>query len=180
MINLNGYADDHSLNKNFRADNRTEEISTIRSLELCMNDIKDWRDSNRLKMNATKTEFIMFGSKKQLQQCTTEALKVNDDLVPTSHTIIYLGAWLDQHLSFKTHVKKKCQTAMMNLQRIKTIYHMLSQEAYHQLMLGLVISHLDYVNAILINLPQGEIQKLQRIQNMAANIILCKSKFESS
>ena len=49
MINLNGYADDHSLNKKFRADNRTEENSTIRSLELCMSDIKDWMDSSRLK-----------------------------------------------------------------------------------------------------------------------------------
>ena len=37
----------------------------------------------------------------------------------------------------------------MNLQRIKEIHHMLSQEACHQLMLGLVMSHLDYVNAIL-------------------------------
>ena len=41
MINLNGYADDHSLSKNFRADNRTEEISTIRFLEVCINDIND-------------------------------------------------------------------------------------------------------------------------------------------
>ena len=47
----------------------------IRSLELCMNDIKDWMDSNRLKMNATKTEFIIFGSKKQLHKCTTESLR---------------------------------------------------------------------------------------------------------
>ena len=154
MNNINGYTVDHSLNKNFRANNRIEEISTIRSLELCMNDIKDWMDSNRLKMNATKTEFIMFGSEKQLQKCTTKSLKVNNDIVPTSDTIKYLGAWLDQHLSFKTHIKKKCQTAMMNLQRIKAIHHMLSQEAYHQLMLGLVMSHLDYINAILINLPQ--------------------------
>ena len=111
-------------------------------------------------MNATKTEFIMFGSKKQLQRCTTETLKVINDMVPTSDTIKYLGGWLDQHLSFKTHIKKKCQTAMMNLQRIKTIHHMLAQEACHQLMLRLVMSHLDYVNAILINLPQREIQKL--------------------
>ena len=57
---------------------------------------------------------------------------------------------------------------------------MLSQEACHQLMLGLVMSHLDYVNAILINLLQREIQKLQRIQNMAAKVILCKKKYESS
>ena len=66
MINPNGYADNHSPNKNFRADNRTEEISVIKSLEVCMNDIKDWMGSNRLKMNVTKTEFIMLGSKKQL------------------------------------------------------------------------------------------------------------------
>ena len=177
MININGYADDHSLNKNFNADNGVEETSTIRSLELCMTDIKDWMDSNRLKMNATKTEFIMFGSKKQLQKCTTKTLKVNDNMVPVSNIIEYLGAWLDQHLSFKTHIKIKCQTAMMNLQRIKTIRHMLSQEACHQLILGLVMSHLDYVNAILINLPQREIHKLQRIQNMAAKIALCKSKY---
>ena len=88
--------------------------------------------------------------------------------------------WLDQQLSFKTHIKKKCQMAMMNLQRIKTICHMLSQEACHQLILELVMSHLDYVNAILINLAQREIHKLQRIQNMAAKIVLCKSKYESS
>ena len=180
MININGYADDHSLNKNFSADNRNDETSTIRLLELCMTDIKDWMDSNRLKMNTTKTEFIMFGWKKQLQKCITETMKVNDDMVPRSNTVKCLGAWLDQHLSFKTHIKKKCQTAMMNLQKIKTIHHMLSQEACHQQILGLVMSHLDYVNAILINLPQREINKLQRIQNMAAKIVLCKSKYESS
>ena len=80
-----------------------------------MNDIKDWMDSNRLKMNTAKTEFIMFGFKKQLEKCTTKALKVNDDMVPTSEIIKYLGAWLDQHLSFKIHIKKRCQITMMNL-----------------------------------------------------------------
>ena len=130
MINLNGYADDHSLNKNFRADNRIEEDSAIKSLEACRDDIKDWMDSNRFNMHAMKTEFIMFGSNKQLQKCTTDTLKVNDDMVPTSEIIKYLGAWLDQHLSFKIHSMKKFQTAMMNLQRIKAICHMLSQEAY--------------------------------------------------
>ena len=84
-------------------------------------------DINRLKMNATKTEFIMFGSKKQLQKCTTETLKVNDDMVPISETIKYLGDWLDQHLSFKIHIKKKCQITMMNLQRKKQLSHAISR-----------------------------------------------------
>ena len=121
----------------------------------------------------------MFVSRKQLQKCTTEVLKVNDDMVTRSKIIKYLGAWLDQHLSIKTHITKKCKTAMMNLQRIKVIHHMLSLEACHQLMLGLVMSHLDNMNAILINLSQTEFQILQRTQNMAAEIVLCK-KYESS
>ena len=77
-------------------------------------------------MNATKTKFIMFGSRKQLQQCTTEVLKVNNDMVPRSENIKYFGPWLHQHLSFKTHIMKMCKTAMMNLQRIKVICYMLS------------------------------------------------------
>ena len=59
VINLNGYIDDHSLNTKFKADNRIEENSAIKFLETCMDDIKDWMDNNRLKVNATKTESIM-------------------------------------------------------------------------------------------------------------------------
>ena len=33
----------------------------------------------------------------------------------------YLGAWLDSELTLKTHVEKKCASAMLNLQRIKNI-----------------------------------------------------------
>ena len=64
-------------------------------------------------------------------------------MVPISETIKYLGAWLDQHLSFKIHIKNKCQIATDEPTKDKTIHHMLSQEACHQLMLGLVMSHLD-------------------------------------
>ena len=59
MINLNGYADDHSLNTKFKSDNRIEENRATEFLEAYMDDKKEWMDSNRLKMNATKTEFII-------------------------------------------------------------------------------------------------------------------------
>ena len=39
-VNLNGYADDHSLDTNFKADNRTEENRAIEFLETCMDDIR--------------------------------------------------------------------------------------------------------------------------------------------
>ena len=45
--------------------------------------------------------------------------------------------------------------------------------------MGLVISHLDYANAILVGLPETNIHKLQWVQNMAAKLILNKDKYNS-
>ena len=58
-IDLHGYADDHALKIKFLpTKNETFAVST---LEKCSKQIKHWMDGNRLKMNATKTEFILFG-----------------------------------------------------------------------------------------------------------------------
>ena len=39
--------------------------------------IKIWMDGNRLKMNDSKTEFIMFGSSKMLTKCITADMNIN-------------------------------------------------------------------------------------------------------
>ena len=43
-----------------------------------------------------------------------------------------------------------------------------------------VLSHLDYGNSILINLPKSTVKPLQSIQNYAAKIICKKKKYDSS
>ena len=47
-------------------------------------------------------------------------------------------------------------------------------------MLGLVISHLDYCNSILVGLLDVSINQMQRVQNLAAKVILGKSKMDSA
>ena len=56
---------------------------------------------------------------------------------------------------------------------------MMTIEACQTVVSGLVLSHLDYSNAILVNLPSNAIHKMQRVQNMAADIVL-QDKQESS
>ena len=41
-------------------------------------------------------------------------------------------------------------------------------------------SHLDYVNAIFVGLPECEISKLQRVQNIAAKFVLNRTWYHSS
>ncbi len=76
-INIHGYADDHAVKKRFRPI-ASEELGTVEEIiECCLAKIKIWMDSNRLKMNDAKTEFIYFGSPKQLQKCLTVNITVN-------------------------------------------------------------------------------------------------------
>ena len=60
---VSGYADYHALINFFHPEN-TEIFSTLASNISC---IQDWMEKNQLKMNGSKTEFIIFGSKHQLQ-----------------------------------------------------------------------------------------------------------------
>ena len=65
---------------------------------------------------------------------------------------------------------------MINLQGIKLVRPFLNPEACTTLMLGLVISHLDYCNSILVGLPDVSINQMQRVQNLVAKVVLRKIK----
>lgn len=130
-------------------------------------------------MNASKIEFIMIGSRPQLNKCLTNSININGNNIKRESTIRYLGAFLDETLNFKDHINRKCRTAMMNYLRIKNIRQFLTIEATEVLVLSLVISHLDYCNVILFGVANCELRKMQRIQNMCAKLVLNRRKYDS-
>ena len=56
----------------------------------------------------------------------------------------------------------------------------LTRSACNKLMVSLVLSHLDYANSLLGNLPKTSIRKMQLVQNIAAKITLEKRKYDSA
>lgn len=178
-ISVYGFADDHIASKCFKPTNESEK-KAIKQLEQCSTTINNWMNQNKLKMNTSKTEFIIFGSKQQLDKCNTSEIDIAGDLIQSESCIRYLGAFLDQTLTFKEHIKRKCRVAMLNYSRIKSIRKYLSKEATEILVLSLVISHLDYCNVILYGVAQCDLDKLQRIQNMCAKLVLNRKWTDSS
>ena len=179
-IDIHGYADDHALKKSFPGSSINDESITIQALQTITVDIKEWMDLNRLKMNNDKTEFILIGSRQQLSNTVTSEININGELIKKSRSIKYLGAHFDESLTFKEMLRNKCRTAMGNLQKLKKIRNSLTIEASKTIALGLVISHLDYANALYAGLPKKDIKKLQVIQNMAAKIVIKSGKYDSS
>ena len=64
-ITVNVFADDHSLQKEF-IPHLEQEIPTNIQLESNLVKVENWMSTNRLKLNPSKTEFVLFGSKVQL------------------------------------------------------------------------------------------------------------------
>ena len=180
-IQLAGFADDHSICNNFKPDSDgNAEKQTIDRLQGAMSHTKNWMDSVQLKLNLDKTGFMYFGTTQQLKKCLINSIDVNGDHITRSEIVRYLEVFLDQQLNFKAHMKQKCRAAMSNLIWIRNICKYLTKDTCATLMLGLVVSHLDYCNSILAGVPKVTLNQLQRVQNMAAKVTLGHDKSTSS
>ena len=68
---------------------------------------------------------------------------------------------------------------MWQIHRIRNVRRYLTQEACETLVLGMVMSLLDYCNTLFIGLPDCDIQKLQIVQNISAKLVLNRSDITS-
>ena len=137
-------------------------------------------NENRLKMNVQKTELMVLGSKQKLKKCETSDIRVINDKVERSKITKYLGAWLDENLRFLKHVTMKCKATMWDIHRIRNIHAYLDKSNCETLVASLVTPCLDNGNGLMIGATETVIGKYQRIQNIAAELILNRSKTDSA
>ena len=123
---------------------------------------------NKLKLNNDKTEIILFGSKKHLAELNINSLSLS----VASEPVRNLGAIFDSQLIMAPHVKK----SSFHLRNIGKARRILTEDATKTVIQSLVMSRLDYCNALLIQ--QDLIAKLQRLQNNAARIVSRTRKYE--
>ena len=79
---------------------------------------------------------------------------------------------LDRRLSFDRHATSVARACNFHAHAIRHIRHLLTTELALTLACSLILSRLDYCNAVLHGAPASSIQKLQRVQNTAARIVL--------
>ena len=135
---------------------------------------------NHLKMNNGKTQLIKFGTRSCLKKQDWSEIRVGNDVEKGSESVRSLGIILDIELDMKKFISAKARTAYFNIQNIKKIRKYLTEDDTKMLICSMVLSHLDYGNAILMNLHKSTIKALQSIQNYAAKITCKKQKYDSS
>ncbi|KAK7107751.1 hypothetical protein V1264_015614 [Littorina saxatilis] len=148
----------------------------VKNTERCIESVKDWMIDNKLKLNDSKTEVMLSGSRHALNQIDCTSLTIGDTQIVSQTAVKDLGVYLDSALTMQKHISFVCKCAFFELRKISSVRSFLTLQATVQLVSSLILSRLDYCNSLLAGLPTEELDRLQRVQNSAARLILQKSK----
>ena len=173
------FADDSQLhNSSFPSDFPV----LVHSLKDCIEYVAEWMCDSMLKMNHDKTELIAIGTKPKISQVTLSLtpVSISGHNIPFSQSVRNLGVFMDETLSMDVHIKHLCCIFFCQLRRLGTTRPFISTDVANKLTVSFVLTRLDYCNSLLACLPDNKLNKLQRIQNHAARIVLCKPRLVSA
>ncbi|KAI0227675.1 hypothetical protein LSAT2_021832 [Lamellibrachia satsuma] len=108
---------------------------------------------------------------KQAKHNTT-VIKIGDCDITPCPTARNIGAVFDSEMSMVSHVNYICRIAYYHLRNIASIRSCLTQKDVVRVMYSFVISSINYANCLLHGIPDCLINKLQRVQNAAARLVV--------
>ena len=81
-------------------------------------------------------------------------------------------------MDYKKHINGICKTCFFHIRNISRIRKYLSIDNTKILVHAFITCKLDHCNSLLYGLPSFLIHKLQLVQNCAARLIMCRSKYD--
>ncbi len=133
-----------------------------------------WMKEHHLQLNLAKTELLVFPATPTLQHDFT--IQLGSSTITPSPSVRNLGVIFDDQLTFKEHIAKTARSCRFALYNIRKIRPFLTEHAAQLLVQALVISRLDYCNALLAGLPSNTIKPLEMIRNVAARLVFSEPK----
>ena len=147
----------------------TDHTDALRHITECVEELRQWLTDKRLLLNEDKTEAILFRS-----SCpVASTINICGSVAQLKPTVRDIGVVLDTRLDMASQVSSVCRSAYYHLFRIAKIRASLTVVACKTLVHALVISRVDYGNALLYGITDRLLHRLEMIQHSAARIIMC-------
>ena len=144
---------------------------SVQRFTSCVERIDAWMRSNRLRMNADKTQLVWLGTRQQLAKLTTTEFSLLSSTVKPSSTVLDLGVHIDGQLTMADHVTALLRSCLFQLRQLWMVRSSLTLEATKTLVHAFVSTRLNYCNSLLYGISDGLLTKLQTVQNAAARVV---------
>ena len=153
------YADDTQLYVSFKCKQLLEAISKLNS---CLADIRRWMITNKLKINDSKTECIVFRSPQLKCDLSGLSANVGESMITQLSKERDLGVIFDKFLNFDDHITTICRNTYVHIRNIGKIRNLLSYDTCSTIIHVLISCLLDYCNSIMYNVPRSKTDRLQK------------------
>jgi len=111
-LTAHSYADDTQLYISAPA---ASASITVQCFVSCIERIDECMSSNRLKMNADKTQLLWLGTRQQLDKLTVTELQLLSARVSFSTTVLDLDVLIDSQLSMSDYIASRCRACFFQL-----------------------------------------------------------------
>lgn len=167
--NTDMYADDTNLY--FSGESKSE---IERNLQISLNSLSTWCKYNGMLLNTSKTKVMLITTYQKRTSLTSENLDLhfnNDDLNTITGDKI-LGIFVDNNLTWSTHIDKLCKKISANLWLLSNIKEFLSTEHRTIFYKTYIQPHIDYCNIVWGGTTQLNLNRIFRLQKRACKIIM--------
>ncbi len=131
--------------------------------------------SNYLHLNTNRTECVVFGpssaSKEIISRLASMKISVSDH-------VKNLGVIMESSLVLDKQVSSVVRAAFYQLRIISKLKYILSFRDLESIIHAFVSSRIDYCNSVYIGIAQGQLSRLQLVQNAAARFLTRTKKRE--
>ena len=166
-----GYADDNIGVRVFPAYASISNFTEI--IPNCLRSLKRWANSHFLKLNASKTQLMVFGNSSFMSSFNFHTIRDFDgSIIPVAKQVKLLGITLDSSLSFDLYISEVVSLVNLILRNIRSIRRYLNKSAIESLVHSLITSKLDVCNSLFLGITKRNLCKLQLLQNSALRCVL--------
>ena len=151
----------------------------VKQLETALQCMFDWFCAHGMKVNETKTELMVMGTRQMLRDIPSVIVQFNQAAISSSNHVRNLGVVFDRSLDFQPHVDQlvpKCTGMLLALNHVK---HVIPSETLKRLITALVFPVLRYCMSVYGICNKAQVHRVQKVINFAARVFSGRRKHDS-
>ena len=134
------FADDTNITVSGKSINEAEV-----AINADLNNIREWLLSNRLSLNLVKTEYLLIGSRHNINTLEEQpCVFIGDEPIKGVQVTKALGVKIDQFLTWDSHIDQISKKISSGISAMKKIKDFTNSDTLKSVYYGLVQPHFDY------------------------------------
>ena len=133
---------------------------SLEKLQHCLMGVSAWMTASKLKLDPSKTEFLLIGTRLQRKKCLHNfpCLILGQDTNPSA-SAKNIDVVFDRSLNFRKHISQTCRARFYHIRDLRRIRKRRSFDLSKHSAVALVSSKLDYCKSLDYNALRTALQK---------------------